>query len=377
MAIMEPTYDPLERLTRLIHRECLAPDGWRRIGDEVASAIGANKVIGVRATADVGLQTWSVLANLPPDAMRSYGEHWGREDAWYHGAYRLGRIQAGVASVGRELVSQHELRGTAFYNEFLIPIDIECMVQVCLGSARVDGVDAAISFYRGPGQGDFEDTSIELLRRLAPHLTIAAHNTWAADALRMRERIAKVSIDGVDAAVFGLRADGRLAFANAHGDALLTAGDWIRCAQGRLVPGPGVEPRRALGAMLHGAGGGVGNRVALSRVGSLERMCASLAPLSHEPVAGADVVALLWLVVPQIRPDAATDVSRLFELSAAEERVLRAFVEEPELPPVAAALDLSIHTVRIHIKNIFRKTGRRSQAELLGLVARTSMVRNA
>ena len=55
-------------------------------------------------------------------------------------------------------------------------------------------------------------------------------------------------------------------------------------------------------------------------------------------------------------------------LSPREEEVLRVFASFPRATEVATRLDISLHTVRNHLKSIFRKLGVSSQVELLRLL---------
>jgi DNA-binding CsgD family transcriptional regulator len=63
-------------------------------------------------------------------------------------------------------------------------------------------------------------------------------------------------------------------------------------------------------------------------------------------------------------------MARLFELSPAERRIVDHLVGGGDLREAAAALHISIHTARGQLKSTFRKTGRRSQGELMLLAAR-------
>jgi PAS domain S-box-containing protein len=56
---------------------------------------------------------------------------------------------------------------------------------------------------------------------------------------------------------------------------------------------------------------------------------------------------------------------RLYGLTVAEAKVARLLVLGKSLEAVASELDISVHTVRTHLKHVFQKTGTRRQAELV------------
>ena len=62
----------------------------------------------------------------------------------------------------------------------------------------------------------------------------------------------------------------------------------------------------------------------------------------------------------------------LFLLTEAEARIAQALAEGMTIKEYADKLELSEHTVRSQVKNIFRKCAVRSQAELLQLFARST-----
>jgi DNA-binding CsgD family transcriptional regulator len=56
-------------------------------------------------------------------------------------------------------------------------------------------------------------------------------------------------------------------------------------------------------------------------------------------------------------------------LSPREEDVVRLLLEGLNTPAMADRLNISLHTVRDHLKRLYRKTGVRSRSELLSLVS--------
>ncbi|WP_343732151.1 helix-turn-helix transcriptional regulator [Duganella sp.] len=58
----------------------------------------------------------------------------------------------------------------------------------------------------------------------------------------------------------------------------------------------------------------------------------------------------------------------LFDLTPAEAGVAQALAHGEALEDIAAALDISMHTVKTHLQKLFRKTGTRRQGELVSIL---------
>ncbi|MTV38130.1 helix-turn-helix transcriptional regulator [Duganella radicis] len=58
----------------------------------------------------------------------------------------------------------------------------------------------------------------------------------------------------------------------------------------------------------------------------------------------------------------------LFDLTPAEAGVAQALAHGAALEDIAAALDISLHTVKTHLQKLFRKTGTRRQGELVSIL---------
>ena len=71
----------------------------------------------------------------------------------------------------------------------------------------------------------------------------------------------------------------------------------------------------------------------------------------------------------RLGPAAISDVAERYGLSAREREVLELLAKGLRTNELAEELGISPHTVRDHCKQLYRKCGCRSRAELLGLVS--------
>lgn len=79
--------------------------------------------------------------------------------------------------------------------------------------------------------------------------------------------------------------------------------------------------------------------------------------------------AAIFISDPEDSLDISPDVlSRLYDLTTAEARVLKGLCQGNRMEVLAEELNVTVHTVRHQLKQIFRKTGTQRQSELVKLI---------
>ena len=369
----------LDRLILRVHSAVLSEDGWDRIADDVCRTLSAESGIGLRVPSHAHPQPWAVLVNFDPNAAREYAKFWGAHDVWYHGAVQTKRISAGLVSVDAQLVDERDFGKSAFFNEYLRPLDIGRMIQVCLAGSEPDHSfgPAALSFYRGPKKEPFSPHEVKLLSHLAPHLAVAAQNYWTAQSLRLLRHLSTSAVDAVASGVFAIEGSGNVRFMNRAGQELLRQRRWVQISSNTLSPLSCTIEAASLAKALHRLSTGVAFRlIATDRVsGDQAIVIGAPISVSSVPPYTTGTTALVWVTPILPRDDAVRDVAQLFELTPAEQRLVSRLIAGDELREAAQRLEISIHTARAQIKAVFRKTGRRSQSQLLALVARIAAIR--
>jgi DNA-binding CsgD family transcriptional regulator/PAS domain-containing protein len=367
----------VEELILRIHAAVLAEDGWSRIAKDLCQAVGAHSGSFVRPSHNADAKPWTRFVEIDPNAVKDYADHWGHHDVWYHGALRAERISVGLVSRGDQLIERREFERSAFYNEYLKALNIDRMMNVCVisGESSAGHGPAALSLYRGVGKEPFSDEQAELLCHLAPHLTVATHNYWAARSLELTCAARDRALNAVNSAVFVLDSSGRPVYANQPGEELIRQERWVRLERGLLSPTNTLVDGARITAALHRACLGVGCKIMVTDGTTTAQayLCAAPLPatehLFSEP---SDPWALVWITPITPPEDTSQDMALLFRLTPAEKRLLRRLIAGDELGEAAAGLRLSIHTARTQLKSIFRKTGRRTQSQLLLLAARVA-----
>jgi DNA-binding CsgD family transcriptional regulator len=375
MSLREPD---LDKLILAVHSAALEPSGWDQFGQVLLKAFSAESGSALRVASKEHPEPWSILLNFDPDALALYAKDWAPYDVWYRGALRTRRLGTGLVSVDGQLIDDHELKSSPFFNDYLKPLGVRHMIQVCLAGSEPDGAfgkHAALSLYRGPKDGPFSAQSIELLSRLAPHLTAAAKNYWTAHTLRLLTQAQQQALDKVASAVFAIDHRGCVLFLNRLGEEMLQRSTWVRIVKGKLFPVPSVLGGTRVAKALQRLGQGIGATFLIS-----DRVTGAEAHVSMSPIPAAvrvgslpvTATSLMWITPVLPRRDVGEDIAKLFELTPAERRIVDHLVGGDDLRQAAAALEISIHTARGQLKSIFRKTGRRSQSELMLLAARVA-----
>ncbi|MBJ7535869.1 helix-turn-helix transcriptional regulator [Rhodomicrobium vannielii ATCC 17100] len=173
--------------------------------------------------------------------------------------------------------------------------------------------------------------------------------------------------DQIAVAVFIISGSGALLFANRSGNAMIEEGWPIRLVNGALM---GVDTsgsdalKKALDKRLADGAGDQAICLAIAGQGRPSAVGYLRAIPNGETVAS-------MLLVTQTGRTAAYGLEGLasaYNLSKAETRILKHLVEAQSLPEVAQRLNLSLPTVKSHMRRILTKTQCSRQADLLRIV---------
>jgi DNA-binding CsgD family transcriptional regulator len=209
--------------------------------------------------------------------------------------------------------------------------------------------------------------------------TIARMFDKAAEAATFAD-----TLDGLDAGLYLVDADGRLIHANTAGQAILDARDILHELRGHLAacdPTTNQTLRDVFAAAGQGdsalgaKGIAVEMGIAVPMIGKDgQRHVAHALPLTsgarrRAGVTYSAVAALFVRKAALAMPLRSEAIGKAFKLTPTEMRVLLAIVEVGGVPEVAAALGVADTTIRTHVRRLFEKTGTARQADLVKLVA--------
>ena len=377
MTIMAPNIDDL--ILR-IHAAPLEPQGWGAIIQKLQDLCHAEKATLIRMGLTADAKPWVVPANLDERMVRDYVDYWAPQDLLYVGAVRRGRVVPKLVSTDQQLIERGEYLSSAYFNEYLKPTGIQSQLNLCLTAAMPQlGLGASsITLYRGVGKQAFSDEERLLLQRLAPHLALAARSTWHIQSQSMIERIYRQALDDVRVPIFAVNVRGEIALTNQAGDDLIASTRWIAVNRNTLVPASGLlcpdEFRQALVRLRRGAG----STVLLTDGLSQQQAVMTTVPVptaSPLQVCPGTIAGIVWILRCSPSSSPVKSLGQLFKLTTAETRLLQKLVDGLRLSAAAEQLHISVNTVRTQLKSIFRKTGQRTQGQLLALASRMAIIR--
>ncbi len=164
--------------------------------------------------------------------------------------------------------------------------------------------------------------------------------------------------------------DAKVVFKNRCADEIVSLSDGIEVGQNGICRTAVVEETKELHALIDDViAAGDGGALSLSRPSMQRSLSVVVAPLGATGKAENGGLAAVFVSDPerQPAPQKAT-LMRLYELTEAEARVVQALVSGKRLEAVAQDFNVSMNTVRSHLKQAFRKTETNRQSELVKLV---------
>jgi len=229
--------------------------------------------------------------------------------------------------------------------------------------------------------------SAELLAALTK---ILDGETYLPDGLTMAdlEAVAEMNLQGLDetvgfaalnhlpVGVLVVDSGAKVVFKNRCADEIVSLSDGIEVGQNGVCRTSMVEETKELHALIDDViAAGDGGALSLSRPSMQRSLSVVVAPLGVNGTSENGGLAAVFVSDPerQPAPQKAT-LMRLYELTEAEARVVQALVSGKRLETVAQDFNVSMNTVRSHLKQAFRKTETNRQSELVKLVLTGSAV---
>ena len=367
-----PEQVQLSRLVGELYDAALDPALWTVALKGVRDFIGGASagVVAKDASANRGFVCFDD-GSIAPDYTASYFDRYVALDPCTNG-HVFSTVETPVSTT--DLMPYEAFLDTRFYEEWARP---QGFVDY-MGAAIDKTASTAVVFnvMRRQGDGMFDEVARRRMRLVAPHVRRAVAVGEAID-LKTAEAASLANVfDGLSTGIFLTDGRGRIVHANTAGRALLTNADGLYASGGRLVA-RNPEARQALGAVLAAADKGaaaVGGGAVSFSTRDGERYAAHVLPLTsgnrRETASAYGAVAALFVHKASINlPSQPESISRHYQLTPTELRVLLAIVEVGGVPEVAEALGIAATTVKTHLGSLYGKTGVSRQADLVKLVA--------
>lgn len=351
---------------------------WGGLAQDIAAAFNAPSAVLKIDRAALGggqVDILQVTDNLVvSDQNRDWAEHWHQNDLWVQRSRAIGIDQI---ITSQDLLSDHELERTGYYQEWLRALGIHGMLGAVFSLGQDDvGV---IGVHRPRGAGAFVHEDKRRLATFLPHVR---------RALQMRQRLQHASLAARASAdvlartgTATLVVDGQanVLYANELAEHLLRRDDAaLQVFGGRLLarnPASATELRRLIERCVQTAAGqpsAPDGALTIQRPGQspLTVLVAPLPPHAHDWGLSQPAALVFIRDAASLVPTPQT-LRELFGLTRNEALIAAALAEGQTLEASAEALAMGLGTARTHLKSIMAKTGTHRQAQLVTLVWRS------
>jgi DNA-binding CsgD family transcriptional regulator len=320
------------------------------------------------------------LADGWPDFDR-YIAHYAQLDPRH--AYAK-RAPAGTRFTDYHFTTEPEMARSEFYEDYLARNDWGYVGAIMLKNDA--GSFAGIAIQRSRRQGPFEPDELDLLDRLAPHLTRALRLQTRFVALEAQRWADQTVHDRLPFAVILVDERGRIVSQNQAATDLLAAGDGLTARHGCLRLAHPADQAvldrliRGAAATSDGQSAEGGGAMALRRPSMRRPLGVFVMPIPRQRNAfaldlGAPAPAALVIVTdPETAPQApAAGLQRLYGLTPAEVGLAQALAAGRSLHEYADAARVTCETARWRLKQVLAKTDTHRQAELVRLLLTSAL----
>jgi DNA-binding CsgD family transcriptional regulator len=265
-----------------------------------------------------------------------------------------------------DIMTAEEIANDRIYREFIRPYGIGAIAGCVI--AEPSGHSIVFDIMRLERQGLFTDSDLARLNALKPDLARAALLTARLSFRQAQSITSALALIGLPAAVIG--DEGGVIAANAAFEAIghgirIGAGNRMRLAGGgaQALFVDGLERMRA----------GLSAAVQSIPIGAFEdspALVLHLVPIRRQArdAFGRSLAVAIVTPVGRNGPPDKGLLAGLFDLTPGEARVAREIAAGVAYDMIAVRLNLSVETIRTHVKRIMAKTGTMRQAELAALL---------
>ncbi|MCG8392289.1 MAG: helix-turn-helix transcriptional regulator [Pseudomonadales bacterium] len=243
----------------------------------------------------------------------------------------------------------------------------EAGLSLCEVCHDMDEAHLELVVQRPAGEGPFSEDDRQHLEVLMPHIARAMRQEAVARVLNDRQAAVQQQKQG---ALLLLDGEQNVVFLSSEAEDLLSRTGAMKLEEGRLRL---VQRQHqvALDTLIQGCfdskSSGMINLSGSDPVAS-RLLVSTVQPRNHELFPSHGLVAV-FVVAGECEETSKEDViGQWLGLTGAEARVAGLIAQGRRPAEIAEEIELSVHTVRHHIKSIYRKTGAHSQSQLTALV---------
>jgi DNA-binding CsgD family transcriptional regulator len=373
-----------ERISELIGKiyDCvLDPKNWGLTLEDINREFTfASSVLGVVPLHEGGHRV-NVTVGYDPEWLSIADDEGYRADAvsLWGGAERAQRFPLDEPIVNSQGPSYPNLHNNRYFREFLEPRGLYDGVLIAI--AREPRLLGYVGFNRHRSAGLVGDTEVDGLRLLGPHFRRAVTISNLFDLKAIEAATFGAALDALALGVALVDERLGLVHANAAAQAMLAEADPIGIVKGVLT----LPAKIAQDALLDAVERAAGDEMALGQRGigipaprrNGEPGVIHVLPLRRGEMRrgiAQRAVASLFIVPASGGPSTPTDaLALLYNLTPAETRVFELTAAGKSKLEIAADLGVAPSTIKTQLRQVFLKSGCRSQSDVRKLAADLSL----
>ncbi|MGH6760896.1 MAG: helix-turn-helix transcriptional regulator [Phyllobacterium sp.] len=352
-----------DELINFIYATLLGEASWQQFLDKLAAGIPGGKAVMVMhgITSPEGGYV-PLNAGFDDAAIETYNAHYAALNLWQP---PLARHKVGAGVIDNELFPREELVKSAFYNDYLLPNEIQVAAGVKIGSDRRYSFSVATLSAQTDLQ--LKQNMASRLTRLGPHLKRAFDYYKKGQANRTINEFGASLFDAIDIGVIVIGDGACIKTISAAGEAMLANTSPVHISPLGRVRLRDTPLQAALDGMLSRTYAGpkvishFSHETKLTLI-QVKKDCISLY------FEGPTVIVLMEQLGRGATAFDPQHVSLVYGLTRAETRALSGIVAGKSVDQIAQEARLSRETIRTQIKSLYAKTGATSQADILRLL---------
>ena len=364
----------LSELIGMIYDCAIDPDRWPPTLAAICQSIGCGSGFILLVDLEQSHHKFAYSWGLGPDWKERYFAYSDQLTGFYSLAFSRQYAPDGEPLIMSRFIDLTGLNGKRIYEDLRRTLSITDVMQtVVLREARRIAI---LTASRHQNDGTLIDQDAETMRLLAPHVRRAVKIIDILDANKIEADTLEATLDTFIAGVLIVGERGRILHANDAARRMLSARQPIAAIDG-ILSARNAAANEELSAAIRLARD---NEAQIGSSGLGVPLCCDEPSVAHVlPLARGNVRTRLMpqataaVFITRAERESSADIRalvRIFDLTAAEIRLLEQLTRNATLADAAKTLRISQETARTHLAHIFSKTGVSRQADLLTLVDR-------
>jgi DNA-binding CsgD family transcriptional regulator len=351
-----------------IYEAACDPKCWQDAIDHLCRAYPGGQGTLLRHDVSDGKGLFAWTSGWDSTWVEAYNSHYNLKNPWLP---NLRKRPAGKAVPAEFMLERSELLKTEFFSDFLNPQGLLSGIGVTIAQDKSRFVAVSVLY---PEITDREsERHVRHLQRLTPHLVRAFEVNQRLEMAAIRARSAEQSLSKLRIGVVLASGDSKVLFANEAAEAILKKADGLRTDRGgqlgTTMPDTTARLRQVIQSTALTPGAKApGGSIAVQRPSGGGAYSVLVAPVSRS-VSDLPQASAIILISQNDFATSPEILSEALGITRAEAKVLGQLLTGCTIPDCGARMDISPHTARTHLRNIFDKLGVSSKAQLMKRVA--------